>query len=69
MRDVQACTIGLSINENIKLRTRRRLRKGYIYIHSAKSLPEPLTRVRNSAVTENGLARLIYIIVYSKIGG
>jgi len=51
IRDVQAYTIGLSINENIKLRTRRRLRKGHIYIHSAKSLPEPLTRVRNSAVT------------------
>ena len=51
MRDVQACTIGLSINKDIKSRTRRRLRKGYVYIHSTKAPAEPLTRVCSSSVT------------------
>src|SRR6266702_7754423 len=45
----QACTIGLSINEDIKPRTKRRSRKGQVYIHSAKPPAEPLTRVRNHA--------------------
>ena len=48
---MQACTIGISINKNIKTRTRRRSRKGRVYIHSAKSPAEPLTRVRNSSIT------------------
>ena len=49
-RDAQAYTIGLSINEDIKSRTRRRSRKGHVYIHSAKAPAEPLTRVRSSSV-------------------
>src|SRR6266571_8312073 len=48
---MQACTIGLSINEDIKTRTRKRSKKGRVYIHSAESPAEPLTRVRNSSIT------------------
>src|SRR6266576_3808799 len=39
------CTIGLSYDEDIKLRSRRRWKKGHVYIHSAKSVSEPLTRL------------------------
>ena len=49
-RDTQAYTIGLSINEDIKSRTRRRSRKGHVYIHSAKAPAEPLTRVHNKSI-------------------
>jgi hypothetical protein len=44
-RGVQTCTIGLSYDEDIKLRSRRRWKKGHVYIHSAKSVSEPLTRL------------------------
>ena len=43
--------IKLSINKDIKSRTRRRSRKGHVYIYSAKAPAEPLTRVCNNAVT------------------
>ena len=39
-----------SINKDIKLRTKRRLRKGHIYIHSTKAPAKPLTRVYNKSI-------------------
>jgi hypothetical protein len=44
-RGVQTCTIGLSYAEDIKLRSRRRWKNGHVYIHSAKLVSEPLTRL------------------------
>ena len=41
---MQACTIGLSIDEDIKLRSRRRSWKGHVYIHAPRSKRTPLTR-------------------------
>src|SRR6266576_3277399 len=59
---MQTCTIGMSMDADIKIRSRRRWKKGHVYIHSAKSVSEPLTRLpcpynavisvfRNGAVT------------------
>jgi len=41
---MQACIIGLSIDEDIKLRSRRRSWKGHIYIHAPRGKRTPLTR-------------------------
>ena len=41
---MQTCTIGMSMDADIKMRSRRRWKKGHVYIHSAKSVSEPLTR-------------------------
>src|SRR6266702_6015184 len=59
---MQTCTIGMSMDADIKMRSRRRWKKGHVYIHNAKSVSEPLTRLpcpcnavisvfRNGAVT------------------
>src|SRR6266566_8996788 len=42
---MQTCTIGMSMDADIKMRSRRRWKKGHVYIHSAKSVSEPLTRL------------------------
>src|SRR6266576_493679 len=42
---MQTCTIGMSMDADIKMRSRRRWKKRHIYIHSAKSVSEPLTRL------------------------
>ena len=51
IRDAQVCIIGLFINEDIKLRTKKRLKKGYIYIYSIKAPAKPLIRVYSSSIT------------------
>src|SRR6266704_6364513 len=59
---LQTCTIGMSMDADINMRSRRRWKKGHVYIHCAKSVSEPLTRLpcpcnavisvfRNGAVT------------------
>src|SRR6266576_5996477 len=59
---MQTYIIGMSMDADIKIRSRRRWKKGHVYIHSAESVSEPLTRLpcpcnavisvfRNGAVT------------------
>ena len=54
------------VNQNSKTRTGRRSRKGHVYIHGAKPLVKPLTRVCNSAVTPLFLSFLLLIQAYYK---
>src|SRR6266576_648742 len=59
------CTIGLSYDEDIKLRRRRRWKKGHVYIHSAKSVSEPLTRLPVHAIQEYPYSVTRTVTVYS----
>ena len=52
---MQACTIGLSIDEDIKLRRRRRSWNGHVYVHALRRKRTPDQVTRTSAVTRIAL--------------
>src|SRR6266704_680989 len=79
---MQTCTIGMSMDADIKMRSRRRWKKGHVYIHNAKSVSEPLTRLpcpcpcnavisvfRNGAVTLKAYCRDIKLTIDNSLKG